>query len=160
MKRSFGLAVVVVGMLVLVAVPVVAQDDVAGALMTIEKSLWQGWADADGAPFEAHMTDGAIGITPGGMTVGKAAHVAETSEGGCEVRSWELSSPAVHALTDDVVILTYEAVQDATCDGHDISGKLIVSSVYVNQGGEWKAASYQETPDMTGMGEGGEESGE
>ena len=151
MKRSFGLAVAVVGMIVVAAAPVAAQHDLAGALMTIEKSLWQGWADADGAPFEAHLTDGAVNITPGGLTAGKAALIGDITDGSCEVRSWELSSPAVHAVTDDVAIVTYQADQEATCDGHDVSGKLIVSAVYVNQGGEWKAASYQETPDMSGM---------
>ena len=160
MKHGFGFVALAVAMLVMTSGAAAAQDDLADALMTIEKSLWQGWADADAAPFEAHLTDGAIGITPGGMTAGKAEQAAEIAAGGCEVESWELSSPAVHPVTDDVVIFTYEAVQQASCEGQDISGKLIVSSVYVNPGGEWKVASYQETPDMSDMMEEAAESGE
>lgn len=155
MKRSLILAAAVVGVLglIVVAGPARAQDDLAATLMAIEESMWKGWAAADGAPFEAHLTDGSIITTPGGLTVGKAALVADIEEGSCEVRSWELSSPAVHTVTDDVVILTYLADQEATCDGHDISGKVMASAVYVNQGGEWKLASYQETPAMGGSSE-------
>lgn len=155
MKRSLSLAAAVVGVLGLMAVagPARAEEDLAGTLMAVEKSMWKGWAAADAAPFEAHLTDRSIVITPGGLTAGKAALVAEIAEGSCDVRSWELSSPALHWVTDDVVILTYEADQEATCDGHDISGEVIVSALYVNQGGEWKLASYQETPDMGGSSE-------
>lgn len=155
MKRGLSLAAAVVGVALAVAGPAWAQEDLAETLMTIEKGFWQGWADADGAPFAAHLTDGAIVITPGGMTAGKAQQVEEIEAGACEVRSWELSSPEVHRVTDDVMILTYHAEQEASCEGEDISGPMIASAVYVNQGGEWKSASYQETPDFSGEGEGG-----
>ena len=150
MKRSFGLAAAVVGAALAVAGPATAQEDLADTLIAIEKGFWQGWADADGAPFSARLTDGAIVITPGGMTAGKVQQVEEIEAGDCEVRSWELSSPEVHRVTDDVVILTYHAEQEASCEGKDISGPLIVSAVYVHQDGEWKSASYQETPDWSG----------
>lgn len=148
MKRSLCLAVMVVAGLAGVlaaAAPAAADDDLVGTLMTMEKSLWQGWAEADAAPFAAHLTDDAIIITPGEVTTGKAAVVEMIKAGGCEVRSWNLTSPSVQRLTDDVAILTYDAEQDATCDGNDASGKLHASSVYVQKGGQWMAASHQET---------------
>ncbi len=158
MKRSLCIAAMVVAGLAGVlaaAAPAAAQDDMLGSLLTMEKSLWQGWAEGDQAPFAAHLTDDAVMITPGGMTAGKAAALEMLVNEKCEVESWELSSPAVHQVTDDVVILTYEADQAATCGGQDASGHLQAASVWVKQGDQWMAASHQETmmppADMEGM---------
>ena len=64
----------------------------------------------------------------------------------CDVRSFTFSNLQVHEVSADTVILTYQAKQDATCDGHKLPETVFVSSVYVNKGGKWLSASYHETP--------------
>ncbi len=122
-----------------------AAEDLTDTLVTIEKGLWQAWADGDRAPFAARMTEDSLLITPGGVATGREAIADMIGSGDCEVRSWSISSPAVHKLTDDVAILTYDAEQDATCGGEDASGKMHTTSVYVHEDGGWMSACHQET---------------
>jgi hypothetical protein len=129
-----------------VAVPVGAEEDMAAMLMEREKELWKGWAEGDGTPFAAHLAENTINLTPGGMTVGKAQLIADITSGACEVRSWELGSPTLHRVTDDVMVITYEATQDASCGGATIPAKAHVASMWVQQDGEWKAMGYFESP--------------
>ena len=123
-----------------------AEEDLLATLMERENALWKGWAEADVTPFEAHMHDGAIGLNPGGMSVGKAESIADITSGECTVRSWELGEATLHMLKEDVAIVTYTADQDATCGEHEIGGKANVASLWVRMDGDWKAAGYFEAP--------------
>jgi len=148
--RRFALVVAVVGAVAALgfAAPAGADDDLAAKLMGMEKTLWTAWAAADGAPFEAHLMDDALNVTPGGVTVGKAAMLEDITSGACEVRSWEVGEPTLHRVTDDVVMLSYDATQDATCEGHVIPAKTHVVTTWVNHDGTWKNWGYFETPAM------------
>lgn len=42
--------------------------------------------------------------------------------------------------------MTYKAKQDTTCGGNKVPAEVVASSVYVNKGGKWLAASHQESP--------------
>jgi hypothetical protein len=49
-------------------------------------------------------------------------------------------------VTPDVVILSYAATQDTTCEGRKLPARLQSVAVYVRNGGKWLQTSYQETP--------------
>lgn len=119
--------------------------DADASIMEIEKSLWAGWAKADTAPFENHMTDDAVNVTPDGITVGKAAVIEWVGSGTCEVAGYAIGDMTVVHPADDVAIVAYSAEQDAACDGVKVAERVYVTSLYLKHDGEWKSASYSET---------------
>ena len=52
----------------------------------------------------------------------------------------------MHKLGADVVLLSYTATQDATCEGQKMPPKVYSSSIDVRQKGKWMMTHYQETP--------------
>jgi hypothetical protein len=62
----------------------------------------------------------------------------------CEVKSYALSDFKITFFNAGTALLTYKAVVDGTCAGTAIP-KVWSSSLYVNRGGRWLAASHQET---------------
>ncbi len=123
-----------------------AQDDLQKTLSTIEKALWEGWANKDGEPFRQHVVDNHLQIWGGGMTTGKASVIEGIEGSDCEVKSYSFANWAVHRVSDDTAILTYEAMQEGVCDGVQLPAKALAAAVYVRQNGKWLSASYQETP--------------
>jgi len=123
----------------------VAQDDLTVKLAEIEKSLWKGWAANDPTPFEEHMVENALQIGGWGVYAGKAGIVANIASGDCDVRSFEQDEFQAHMVGPNTAILTYEAEQDAVCDGTKLPKEVVAGAVYVMIDGEWKHASYQES---------------
>ena len=123
-----------------------AQDDLTKQLVSIEKSLWKGWAEADAAPFQKHITANYVQIGDWGMMSGRDLIAEAIASGACDVKSYELDDWQVHRLSNSTAILTYEAEQDAVCDGTPKAAEVMASSAYVMEGGAWKAGSYHETP--------------
>ena len=115
-------------------------------IMEIEKALWAGWAKANTAPFEEHATDDVVNVVPDGITVGKAGLIEFMGSGVCAVAGYSLGDMTVVHPAEGVAILAYSAEQDAVCGGAKLAERIYVSSVYVKQDGEWKSASYSETP--------------
>jgi hypothetical protein len=124
-----------------------AQDnDLTMKLASIEKSLWEGWKNADGASFQKHLVDDAVDVGPWGIHVGKSTVIADITDGGCDVKGYSFADWQAHKVGESTAILTYSATQDAVCDGETIPTDIVVSSTYVMSGGTWKTASHQETP--------------
>jgi hypothetical protein len=116
------------------------RDELAG----IEQSLWTAWSKNDAGVFKEHMWKDGFLITSGGRT---GYEEMSTDPGGdCEVKGFSLSDYQLTRLGDGAAILTYRAVQEATCSDHTLPSPVMASSVYVKDGGKWKSAMYQETP--------------
>jgi hypothetical protein len=128
---------------------VAAQEDLMATLTSIEKALWEGWKNADASAFQDHLADGFVLVNSDGVFAGKAENVAAISSGTCDVQSFSFSNWNIHRVGEHTVIITYDATQDATCEGTKLPENVRASSVYVSHDGRWLAASYQETP--TGM---------
>ena len=123
-----------------------AQDDLTKQLAGVEQRLWKGWAEGDATPLQHHATEGYISVGDWGMVVGRDAMIELTAAHLCDVKSYELDDWQLHRLSDETAVLTYEAEQDAVCDGTPVAPEVMVSAVYVLEDGEWKAGSYHETP--------------
>ncbi len=115
-------------------------------LMSVEKTLWKAWAGKDVGPFEEYLTEDSVNVSGGSMTAGKARVIETATAHDCNVVDYSFSDVAVHPLGADAAILTYRAAQDATCGGEKIPPAINVTSVYVKEGGKWKAACYHESP--------------
>jgi hypothetical protein len=123
----------------------VAQDELTKELATIETALWKAWKEGDAAPFQEHLAATTMQIGEWGMSDDRAMIIANASAGVCDVGEYEFEDWKVHRVSEDVAILTYEAEQDASCEGEALAKEILVSSTYVREGGAWKVASYQET---------------
>jgi len=123
-----------------------AGDEVADTLTTLEKGMWEAWAKGNDSVFEKYLHENTISLTSGVLTSGRAKVISSYKEAECEVRSYLLEDVKAHPINEHTVVLTYKAQQDATCGGVKLDPKLLATSVWVREGGQWQVASYQETP--------------
>lgn len=142
MKRLFAALVLAIGL-----VPPAMAADLQTELMAQEKSLWTAWARKDGEPFKKHLTADAVEIIAGtAPATGLDAIVKDITSHNCEMKSFAHQNPRLRKLGADVVVLTYTATQDTTCDGKKLPAKLFATVIYVRQKGKWMQTQYQETP--------------
>jgi len=116
-----------------------------------EKKLWQGWQDKKGAPFREMLSKDSVGVSATGIQRGSETAAADIEKGGCEVKSWEIHDPKVDWIDKNTALLTYHAVQDATCGSEKIPDAVWASSIWIKQKDKWLATFHQETPDMSKM---------
>lgn len=127
------------------------ESDTEKKLVENEKKLWQGWQDKKGAPFRDMLTKETVGVSPMGITRGAEKNAADIEKGDCDVKSWEIHDPKVDWLDKNTALLTYHAVQDATCGGQKVPEAVWATSIWVKQKDKWLGAFHQETPDMSKM---------
>ena len=124
--------------------PAMSKAQIRGRIIATEKKLWEAWKNKDAKPFKANLAADSVMIGETGVA-GKADIVKEIASMPCEVKSFELSDFKTTFLNSGTVLLTYKGVADGTCAGTALPA-VWASSVYVNRGGRWLAASHQETP--------------
>jgi hypothetical protein len=124
--------------------PAMNKAQIRGRIIATEKKLWEAWKNKDVKPFKANLAADSVMISETGVA-GKADMVKEIASMPCEVKSFELSDFKTTFLNSGTVLLTYKGVADGTCAGTALP-TVWASSVYVNRGGRWLAASHQETP--------------
>jgi len=127
--------------------------DTEKKIIEMEKQLWQAWQDKKGQPFRDMLTKDTVGVSPMGLMRGAEATAAEIEKGECAVNSWAIHDPKVDWIDKNTALLTYHAVQDATCGGQKVPEAIWASSLWVKQKNKWLAAFHQESPDMTKMAE-------
>jgi len=129
-----------------IAAPVIGQD-LKADLMAIENKLWTAWGQKEAGPFQKYLTEDAVQIVAGTAPVaGRDAVVNVIKTLPCELRSFNLLDANLIRLTPDVVVLSYTATQDSSCEGKPLPAKVRATAVYVRQKGTWLQANYQETP--------------
>ena len=124
--------------------PAMSRAQIRGRIIATEKKLWEAWKNKDAKPFKANLAADSVMIGERGVA-GKADIVKEMASMPCEVKSFELSDFKTTFLNSGTVLLTYKGVADGACAGTALPA-VWASSVYVNRGGRWLAASHQETP--------------
>ena len=148
------IAVALLGLAVLLSTaPLYAESntDVEKALQAKEQSGWQAWKDHDKKAFEEMIPEDAINIAGGTMDKGKQQIMKDAFDPGCQVASFSLSNFAYMWLDKDTVLMTYDAMQDATCGGQKVPGKVWASSIWQKKGGKWMSPFHQETAAAGGM---------
>ena len=145
-RRIIGLLAATATVLALVSGPVRAGEDGDAQLVDIEKALWAAWAKGDAGPFERHLTEDTVNVTPGGIVIGKAQMMQDVGSGACKVNGYTFGDIKVVRPADGVAILVYSATQDVVCGDYTPPASIRATSVYVKKGGNWMAAAYTETP--------------
>ena len=129
-----------------ISAPATAGDGGDAKLIEIEKSLWAGWAAADTKAFERHLVKDGINMVSMGFTFGKEQMLKDIGSSDCKVAGYSIGDVRVVRPADKVAILAYSATQDALCGDYKLPERVHVTSTYVKKDGEWKNASYAETP--------------
>lgn len=132
--------------LLLAAIPALADHHEGSQLIESEKGAWEAWKNGNAEYFETHVADDSVMILGDGHVLSKAEIVGQI--GSCEVAGYELSNFRTHSLGAEVRILTYEAEQEAVCEGVKVPSSLTVSSTWALRDGKWLNVHYQETVRM------------
>ena len=117
---------------------------VASQIIALEKAGWEAWKNKDVTWTQKNTTEQFITITPDGISDKK--QVIKSTASDCKVEKYALSNFKFVKLTDDVVILTYQATQKGTCLGKKLSLQVRSTVNYVKRNGKWFEALYVEMP--------------
>ena len=124
--------------------PAMTKAQILKKLSASETKLWEAWKNKDAKPFKASLSSDFVMIADSGVT-GKNDTIKEVTTGPCEVKSVKLSDWKLAMLNSGTALLTYKGTADGTCAGTTLP-PVWASSIWVNRGGKWSAASHQETP--------------
>lgn len=114
-------------------------------LLALEHQYWQAIKDGDAA-LSARLSDDPCVVT-GSQGVGRIDRA--TLEGMFASAAWkltgfEITSPIVELLTDDVAVVAYRVHEDLLVDGQPLTLDASDSSTWVRRNGEWVCAVHTE----------------
>ena len=124
--------------------PAMTKAQILKKLSAAETKLWEAWKNKDAKPFKASLSADFVMIDDSGVS-GKNDVLKMMPSMPCEVKSVKLSDWKLAMLNSSTALLTYKGIADGTCAGTAIP-PVWASSIWVNRGGKWSAASHQETP--------------
>jgi hypothetical protein len=136
--------------IVAVSVPLIAQPS-PGAdqqLITTEKSLPDAEKKKDAEFFKRALADDFIEVAIDGHVYDK--HDLLLGLSSVNLSDYFVYNFRVLYLNDGAAVVTYDAVLHVTYDGERAPRYQHLSSVWVNQGGEWKLKFRQATPAIVG----------
>ncbi len=126
----------------------VAAAPTVDALMALEKQANEAYSKGDAKFFEGMLSDKFV-ILGGGQRMEKAATVKMIASVKCDIKSMELSEPAMSMIDRDTYALIYKATWDGTCDGPDgkrakLPSPVRSASIWVRSGDKWQAVFHGE----------------
>jgi hypothetical protein len=113
------------------------------ALVTLEKRAYEAWKSKDATFWDSFLSDRFVGYGPSGK-LDKASATKQYTGADCDIRRYALSDARARALGKDVVLLTHRSAVDGTCSGQKVPANSWAASIYVRDGGTWKAAFHAE----------------
>src|SRR5687767_10842542 len=84
------------------------------ALMALEKQANEAYSKGDSKFFEGRLSDKFV-ILAGGQRMDKAATVKMIASVKCDIKSMDLTEPAMSMIDADTYALIYKATWDGTC---------------------------------------------
>ena len=144
MKRLILLTVVLSAFAMAVSAQGKASRTVSDSLEKMERQAWDAFGRGDGKFFESFYSTDATQIDPNGI-LSRSDAIKGIASKPCELRSYSFNDFKVTMLNATTALVTYGAMQDATCGGQTVPGKLFASTVYVKRNGKWHGAFHQES---------------
>src|SRR5437773_12275487 len=122
----------------------VAAAPTADALMALDKQANEAYVKGNSKFFEGMLSDKFIILTGGGQRMDKAATVKMIAGVKCDIKSMDLTEPAMSMIDADTYALSYKATWDGTCDGPDgkpmkVPSPIRSASIWVRSGDKWQA---------------------
>ena len=115
------------------------------ALVTLEKSAYEAWKSKDAKFWDTFLSDKFVGWGSSGR-LDKASATKQYTGADCEIKSYTLSEEQMNPLGNDAVLITHKTTVDGTCNGQKVPANSWAASVYVRDGGKWKAVFHAEAP--------------
>src|SRR5437879_4097579 len=127
----------------------VAAAPTADALMALDKQANEAYVKGNSKFFEGMLSDKFVILTGGGQRMDKAATVKMIAGVKCDIKSMDLTEPAMSMIDADTYALSYKATWDGTCN--DPGGKpmkvpspIRSASIWVRSGDKWQAVFHGE----------------
>lgn len=126
----------------------VAAAPTVGALMALEKQANEAYSKGDSKFFDEILSDKFV-ILGGGQRMDKAASVGMIGGVKCDIKSMDLTEPAMSMIDADTYALSYKASWDGTCNGPDgqpvkVPSPIRSASIWIRSGEKWQAAFHGE----------------
>src|SRR6266481_1192668 len=120
----------------------------ADALMALEKQANEAYVKGDSKFFEGMLSDKFV-ILGGGQRMDKAATVKMIASVKCDIKSMDLTEPAMSMIDADTYALSYKATWDGTCNGPDgkrakVPSPVRSASIWARSGDKWQAVFHGE----------------
>jgi hypothetical protein len=127
--------------------PVVAAPT-TDALMALEKHANEAYVKGNSKFFEGMLSDKFV-ILGGGQRMDKAATVKMIASVKCDIKSMDLTEPAMSMIDADTYALSYKATWDGTCNAPDgksmkVPSPIRSASIWVRSGDKWQAVFHGE----------------
>jgi hypothetical protein len=134
--------------LIAISPPLHAQSALDTQLIASEKSLPEAQKKKDADFFKRVAADDFMEVAIDGHVYDK--HDLLLGLSSVNLSDYYLYNFKVLRLDDNAAVVTYDAVLHMTYDGERVPRYQHLSSVWVNQGGEWKLKFHQATPAIVG----------
>jgi hypothetical protein len=127
----------------------VAAAPTTDALMALDKQANEAYAKGDSRFFEEMLSDKFVILTGDGQRMDKAATVKMIAGVKCDIKSMDLTEPAMSMIDADTYALSYKATWDGTCNGPDgkptkVPSPVRSASIWVRSGDKWQAVFHGE----------------
>jgi hypothetical protein len=121
-------------------------DPRTGALVAVEKSVWEAWKEHDAKKLEGLTSEDLSFIDIFGNSYSNKPDTIKAWAGAiCDVKSVDVTGAVATALSPTVELLTHTGTADGTCYGEKVSS-VRGNSVYVKDGEAWKLAFTMNMP--------------
>ena len=121
-----------------------AAESSADQVVGVEKQWWEAWKNNDVSWYRNNLKSDMVFVNDSGRQP-KVNLVDSAASARCDVRSFSLGDFHTMTLAKGVVLLSYKAEVDATCEVQKSPAKVYGTSIYVNEDGRWLIAFAQET---------------
>lgn len=127
----------------------VAAAPTADALIAFEKQANEAYVKGDSKFFEGMLSDKFVILNNDGQRMDKAATVKMIGSVKCDIKSMNLTEPAMSMIDADTYALSYKATWDGTCNDPDgkpmkVPSPIRSASVWVRSGEKWQAVFHGE----------------
>src|SRR6185503_9402255 len=127
----------------------VATAPTIDALMAFDKQANEAYVKGDSKFFEGMLSGKFVILTGGGQRMDKAATVKMIAGVKCDIKSMDLTAPAMSMIDADTYALSYKATWDGTCNEPNgkpmkVPSPIRSASIWVRSGDKWQAAFHGE----------------
>ena len=127
----------------------VAAAPTVDALMALDKQANEAYSKGDSTFFEERLSDKFVILTNDGQRMDKATTVKMIAGVKCDIKSMDLTEPAMSMIDADTYALSYKATWDGTCDGPDgkpmkVPSPIRSASIWIRSGDKWQAVFHGE----------------
>jgi ketosteroid isomerase-like protein len=127
----------------------VAAAPTLDALMALDRQANEAYAKGNSKFFDEMLSDKFVILTGGGQQMDKATTVKMIAGVKCDIKSMDLTEPAMSMIDADTYALSYKATWDGTCNDADgkpmkVPSPVRSASIWIRSGEKWQSVFHGE----------------